>query len=52
MRPVCNSNWSLLGNFRGSLLYGEILDNDLIYGAGPYAIEDEMMQGGERVFCI
>ena len=44
MRPVCNSNWSLLGNFRGSLLYGDIRDTGLILGAGPFITEEEMMQ--------
>ncbi len=41
MRPVCNGNWSLLGNFRGSLLYGETRDTGLLW-VGPSA--DEIMQ--------
>ena len=31
MRPVVNRNWSLLGNFRGSLLYGEMRDTGLLW---------------------
>ncbi len=30
-RPVYNGNWSLLGNFRGSLLYGETRDTGIIW---------------------
>ncbi len=41
MRPVYNSNWSLLGNFRGSLLYGETRDTGILW-VGPSA--NEIMQ--------
>lgn len=43
-RPIYSGNWSLLGNFRGSLLYGDILDTGLILGAGTFTTDDEMMQ--------